>query len=525
MDHSNLSPLAGKLVRALKNNIPQVLTGDKVTVDPVVSEVASFYERIRNAMEYQDQEVVFRSSIERVLRRRLLFETNGLKIAEPLVKELAWAKYFPANSIPKSLIEIIGNKIDLYINLSKEVFKKKTLSRDGVYSFILEILSSEIAFILKPDKDTQILSNFMFHIFKDKIEILDDDNEENKNALIFICIKRALAKEDRGFLRFDLFNQFFGILAKENFEKTVEKFEEGYEKIEENFKHPLNARVYFYIKKQVIPFIILKDIFKEYEGNLSSLLNSEENLEGTLMRICDIHYNDIYKKTITAIIRSVIFLLATKAVFALFIEGTFENIVYHRIAWSSLALNSMLPPFIMFLSIFLVRKPTRENSLKILEKAKSILYDPQVSKIKTKTFRIHSKRTPFVYGIFIVLWILALLFLISRIILILSFFGINPISQAVFIFFMAIVSFLIYQIIESARAYDIEERRQGFRTVLFNFIFMPFIQLGQRITLGFSKVNFLVILFNYLIEAPFKTLFAFLEQWFSFLRTQRETLE
>lgn len=89
-----LSPLAQKFIEVISYK-PEQIYGKKISVDSVVADVASFYEKIRNAMEYQEEEVVFRVAIERILKRKLLLGSNGFKIAEPLVRELAWGKIFP----------------------------------------------------------------------------------------------------------------------------------------------------------------------------------------------------------------------------------------------------------------------------------------------------------------------------------------------------------------------------------------------------------------------------------------------
>ena len=54
---------------------------------------------------------------------------------------------------------------------------------------------------------------------------------------------------------------------------------------------------------------------------------------------------------------------------------------------------------------------------------------------------------------------------------------------------------------------------------------MPFIQVGRRLTTAISQINIVLFIFDFIIEAPFKGIFAFFEQWFLFLRTQREKLE
>ena len=61
--------------------------------------------------------------------------------------------------------------------------------------------------------------------------------------------------------------------------------------------------------------------------------------------------------------------------------------------------------------------------------------------------------------------------------------------------------------------------------VLVDFLFMPVIRVGRNLTQGISKINIFLMLFDFFIEAPFKFLFAFFDQWFYFLHAKTEELE
>ena len=326
---SSFSPLAQKFIEVISRK-PEQIYGKKVSVDPVVAEVASFYEKIRNAMEYQEEEVVFRAAIERILKRRLFLGSNGSKIAEPLVKELAWAKYFPDKTIPEALIEEVANKINLYIRLYEEAPKKYDINKNSLHDWIIDVLSSEIALIISPNENIQIVSNLAYHIFQKKIEIIGE-TEENTNALVFINIRRALAKEDKPFLRYHLFNQYFGSFEEDSFEEVLESFPQGYRKIEQAFIHPLNEKIYSYIRKQSATFIILKKLLDEYRHQSGAILQNPEELATVATKLCKDSYQDIHKRIKTAIVRSIIFLLVTKAIFALLIEAGIERVLYGHV--------------------------------------------------------------------------------------------------------------------------------------------------------------------------------------------------
>lgn len=521
MEHFELSSLGRKYLKATTSEI-QKEQGKMVSVDPVVSEVAGFYEKIRSAMEYQEEEVVLRSSIERILRRRLLFANGGDKVAEPMIRELAWAKYFPDNTFPEFLIAKISGKIDLYLKLKKAIKRPRRLGQDTTFDWLLQVMSADIAFTINPKDDMQIISNFMFHALAKKIKIEDDP--ENKEPLIFLNIKRALAKEDKAFLRYELFTLYFGELSESNLEEISKTFWGGYKKIESIFSHPLNESIFTYVKKQAIPFSILRDVVNLHKPDVENLFSDQQKLGIAIALVCKKHYLEIAGKTRRAIVRSIIFLFVTKALFALFVEGVVERLIYGRILWFPLSLNTLMPPAIMVLLLFFIKMPGRENSQKITELIRSLLFDEDVPLIEEKSFLVHTQRNNVLYAIFIGLWLFAFFFGLFAINFVLGMLRIDIISQGVFTFFLIVVSFLAYRINQSAKIYNVADQKDNFTSVFFNFFFMPFIHLGRRLTLSFSKLNVFLIIFDFIIETPFKTIFSFMEKWFLFLRGEREKL-
>src|SRR5579883_1053234 len=97
---ASLTPLSLALIHAFSQKSVES-DEEKITVNRLVSEIASWYEKLRNSMELSDDSVILRNAIERILKRRLLLGGTGDKIAEPLLRELIWARYFPDNSLPE----------------------------------------------------------------------------------------------------------------------------------------------------------------------------------------------------------------------------------------------------------------------------------------------------------------------------------------------------------------------------------------------------------------------------------------
>lgn len=495
-----------------------------ISVNPVVAELATWYEKFRTAMDYREDEVILRSAIERILKRRLMLGGSGKAVAAPLIRELVWARYFPDASVPESVVEKVADTLDLYLKLEKAISSKHRVSHTALNEWILHLLSSEIEHILKPNDSKDLMSNFIFRIFRNKITILDD-TEETAGIQIFIAVRRAYANDDLAFLRYHLFKQYFGDLTSDNLDKIAQHFISARKEIETQFKYPAKDKIYTYIKKQTIPFLILDDVFRKYKGKISSLISSEEELNAAILSACTSRYKNTASKVRRAIIRSIIFIFFTKAIFALFVEGAFERFFYGRTLWSSVIINTLTPPLLMVMVGFLIPTPSRDNSIRIMRKIHTILFDDPQNLDVSLQVKKKGGSDPILWSLFILLWLTAFGLSFGVVMFILTKLQVNPLSQAVFIIFLAIVSFVAFRVNRTANMYILRDKKDNLSSIIFDFFFMPFIQVGRRLTLAISQINIILFLFDFIIETPFKGIFAFFEQWFLFLRNQREKLD
>lgn len=520
----NLSLTSKYLIQSV-DRAEQKLQKEEREVNPLVSELASWYEKLRNALEYQEEEVILRAAIARILRRRIVLGKKNEPIAEPLIRELIWAKYFPENTIPQKLIKEVQERIDLYLQLRDLVYQKHKISHATVDDWINQLMSSDIENLLQKTPTKDLMISFIFKIFKGKVYVSNTELEQTKDAQVYIAIRRAFAKEDIAMLRYSLFVQIFGELTERNVESIAEGFLEGYKEVNKQLNHPQRDRVYNYIKRYMPPFFILRDIFEEKRGHVGTLVHNENDFEATILKTCNQRYQDISRKISTAVVKSILFVLLTKTIFALLVESSFERLIYDEVNWMAIGINIASAPFLMFITTLFITSPKKENSYKIVELIKNVLVEENPSQIRSLSFEDSTKyKTSFVliYGM---LWLIALGLGVFAINWVLNIFEFTLISKAVFFFFLAVVSFMCYRISQIPRQLIVQKERQGVRSLIFDFFFVPFIQVGKTLTVGISQINIFIFIFDYLIEAPFKEMFAFIEQWFFFLRSQRESID
>ncbi|MFH1832939.1 MAG: hypothetical protein ABH816_02095 [Candidatus Levyibacteriota bacterium] len=500
-------------------------SGRKISVNPIVSKVASIYEKLRNAMDYRDEEVILRAAIERILKRRFLFGGTGKSIAEPLVRELVWARYFPDESLSESIIEKIGKKIDLYSKLHQNILlKHPSFSEKTINQLIYQLMSSDLEHILGKPHKKEVMTNFIFRIMRENISIIDD-SEQTRDAQVFIAIHKSFAKDDLALLYYHLFNQYFGEISEKNLEETSSDFLKGYREINYQLNYPRKDRIYNFVKDKTAVFFILEDLLNLEKGNVRELYKSEKDFDKIVFEICESRYEGISSKVRRAIFRSVIFILLTKAFFALAIEGTYESVFYGRILWTSTLLNIGVPPFLMAAVGFLIRGPSQNNSKRILSYIKLLLTsDSTKFKNPLQIKKNPDKIKPLLNSIFTLLWLATFLLAFGIIIFFLGKLHFNIVSLGIFVFFLAIVSFLSYRINQSAHIYSIEEKKNILAPVV-DFLLMPFVRVGRHLTEGISQINLFIFILDFIIETPFKGLFGFFEQWFLFLQAKREELE
>ena len=99
----------------------------------------------------------------------------------------------------------------------------------------------------------------------------------------------------------------------------------------------------------------------------------------------------------------------------------------------------------------------------------------------------------------------------------------NILSEALFIFFVSVVAFFAYRIKEIANMYRLTEREGVFAPIV-DFFYMPILSLGKLFSEGVSKINFFILIFDFIIEAPFKLIIEVIEEWITFVKNKKEDM-
>lgn len=519
-DQIQVSSLAASVISAFEKKPPH-RSERHISVNPVVSKFASWYEKLRNAMEYREDEVILRATIERILRRRLLLGGNAKTTAAPLIRELIWARYLPHDGVGESMVGNIEEVIDSYLQLRLGILSQHTFSESVLNEWIYDLMSSHIAVVLRPNVQNQVIANFMYQVLRQNVEIIDD-TEETKDAQVYLAVRKAFARDDRAFLRFSMFGQIFGMLDRSRLDTIAKNFPTGFAEINKQLQYPRKDAIFGYVKKQTAPFLILEDVFLQHTEALKAFIEGD-GFKDAIYKVCEKRYQSISAKITRAIIRSVLFLLLTKLIFVFLIEGTYEIIRYGEYQWNTLIINTGIPPLLMLIVGFMIRPPDKANTDAIYRYIQQVLSQEHPKFGHSLLIKGKEETKSTMHTMFGILWSLAFLLSFGSIIYVLYLLQFNIVSMLAFLFFLAIVSFLAYRISLTASIYRLGDK-QNMLTPVIDFLFLPIIRVGRQLTEGISQINILIFLFDFVIETPFKELFAFFEQLFYFLHTKRDEL-
>jgi hypothetical protein len=168
--------------------------------------------------------------------------------------------------------------------------------------------------------------------------------------------------------------------------------------------------------------------------------------------------------------------------------------------------------------------PGGDNTIRLIGRVKKIFYSFNELKDESDVFSPQPKvRRPGLAVIFSLLYIIAFGLSFGIILYSLNKLGFNIASQIIFIFFVTLVSFFAYRIRLSAKEYEMVEKH-GLLTPLVDFFFIPILRVGSTLSGEIAKLNVFMFIFDFILEAPLKVIFEFMEEWFRFIRTKKDEI-
>lgn len=494
-----------------------------IQVSRAASALAVVFERVRQVIDYQEEAVLRRKAIARILLRRLTSAKNGERsIAEGLIKEITWAHYIDNNILPQERIDEVAEIIKRYKVLLERNTYKQTKKLPDLREWMIGVMSAEIEQLLVPHYTTDALVQLMY-LSLEHSESAPDVDEATKNLQVFLTIHRCLLKSDDSVLRFKLLTSYYPDWTKnipDLTDQVATQFIQAVEAIEYHLKHPLGDRLLPIIRRQTAPFLVLKSVVDKNKKKRYEILADSTQREQYIQDECTSRYKLVRQKIQRAATRSIIYLFITKITLAFILELPADKIIHGSVLYVPLVINVLFPPLLMFVVALSIKTPDKKNTDTILDRINALMDDPDGrNALKLKIPQPKRRSNMFVY-------VYATTFIISfgLIWLLLSRLNFNFVSKGLFFLFTCLVSFFAFRIRQTATELMVTGEKESVLTAIIDFFFLPFLRVGRWLSSAFSKVNIFIFIFDFILEAPLKSLIAIAEEWFSFIREKKEEI-
>jgi len=526
-----LSEYIKALIDTLKSIKPKVKPDDNsaLSVSQTVSFFALVYERVRNAVEYREDHLILRAAIERILRRRFSLNSSGKSEAENLLRELLWARYFDNGVLGGEDIVVIQDLINKYVLMRDQiVFGRDNELKIFLDKYLFDLITCEIEESLLPHS-AQVQTNlsfFIYQVLRKKIKI-EDLKEDQKDAYFLVAIEKVFGKSDQAYLRYHLFVTFyktFNNYSDKELKSIIPKLPSIFKKIDDMITNPYVDNIVKFTRKQMPPFLVLFSLIKNKAAEMNTILTDKEKLWNEVDQKCREKYQQLGGRVRTLAVRSFIYILLTKMIFAVILEIPISNYFYGEVSKDAIIINSIFPPILMVIILGFFKIPGEENTKKIYQRIIEIIDNDKSFESKVAFFpkKSNPKRPMLIFG-FTIFYSLTFLITFSLIYEALKYINFNLVSMVIFVFFVSVVTFFSYRIRQLTKELRLEEKSSILSPVV-DFFFMPLLSMGKFFSSEIAKLNFFIFIFDFIIEAPFKLIFEVVEEWISFVRKRKEEI-
>lgn len=496
------------------------LSEKTIAIHHITTRAAAWYEKVRYMVDYKEDFTIRRSAIERILKRVLVIE-NRDDAGLFLLRELVSAGYLPNNSVPEKEAFVIQSFIDAFCTAVPTLRQK--LSFKELEKSALSIIASEIDAYLYPHPvNTPVVQTF-FETVGERISCTGPISAQDFETQLFVACNRALLKSDDESIAYALWCRALsimpGTLRTESIETLGSQVAHVLSYTKKSLNHPIVSLLLSKIKNDAICFGLIRELIIAHPSDPMLFFGSEKTLKEQADSFLQSKYVFENSKVMRSSIRAVFYIFCTKVLLALPLEVAYQYFFHNvGIDYVPLAINVVVHPLILFLMTRSIKPLGKANSDKILERLQTIVYGGEL-----KAIHISYKPSLGILGtIFAVLYTGLFVFFFGTLYTFLYSIHFNIVSIALFMLFLALVSYFGLRIRHNAESwrYQIEEER--IFVLIWSFLTLPIIRAGRWLSYKFSSVNIFVFVLDIVIEAPFKLILKIFDGFVFFLKEKKE---
>lgn len=475
-----------------------------------VGSLARIYETARNALEYRADHLMRRAAVERIWRREAVFGSEAEAIAARLGQELVWARYVTEAAWRKNrqeLIKIVGK----YLVAGQMTQAPK--------DFVLMVASAEVEEKLTPNPDYQMFTGLAFRTIRERIRIEDEPADEE--LILFAAVEAVYAQTDEAGMAYHLFK----LLRQQGGEEVAGQPDGGlkvaYDYWEKVRRHPRLNATSAVVRRLDGPLNLIRDMYFSDPAGFRQAVLEKSVFDVAAKRTLLEQLKKGNERINRATARSILYVFLTKMLLGIVVEVPVESLTSGRINPLALGVNLTVPVFLMWVLTLGIRTPGEKELKKLLAEAWRIMSGDGGLLDAEEVFVIRKPRLRWTGVIFWGLYAVLFVVMFAAVYLVLKWVGFSRVSMLVFGFFLSVVTFFAYRIRQSALLYAFRPRTDT-RLSVGEALVLPMVAVGGAVSREVARFNFLVFIFDFALEMPFKTILRFVDGWAHFLSTKQD---
>lgn len=496
---------------------------ETIQVNDTVSTAASMYEKLRNTLEYEEEHVLRRNAIRRVLKRRIGVDIDAATLSKDLLTELVWARYLPNNAMPLRLIDEVAGLLHKYNPLIQA--SEHARDPNAAYMWILDLMATEIEQHLVPPKREDAFAGFMFRTISHHIEWKKGSLPEDQRELqLYLAVYRTLLRADTARLRFRVFSLYHpewkgGTVVQA--EPIAGRLDEVISTVDGQVNHPIAELLSRSVRKYAVLFNVLFDVAAKTGDDFLDLAADRPKLDSAVGKAAAERINTFKHRQQRRVFRAVAFLFLTKMILALAVEFPYDTLISHTTSLLPIGVNVLFPPLLLAV-IGLSNNVAPSKHVKNIQKGvRSIVYG---SHDMNMVFKVKKPLAPSLAFMFGALYVGTTLVTYGIICSLLIAFGFNLVSALIFLLFLSVVTFFGLRIRQLAKEVVVEGSKPSILGSIVDVFTLPIIRAGRWISIRTPRINVFLFFMDFIIEAPFKMAIELIESWLAFVREKKEEI-
>ncbi len=487
---------------------------EHIHVSPVTKRVAFAYERFRNTLEPDEEDILRRKAIHRILERRLAEDRSPTVGAEQLLQELIRANY----------IEPVSRRFSEHI--STRLTRAKAIMDHldpNLHDWFLRLVAVTIDRDLYPRTREEALVQLMYEDTIERMQWVDDlVAEADRKTQIYMASHRALFEADDFEITYHYFRTTYPAWNESHFSgedatSIAQQLPQFYSHIQEALSHGARDRLSRLLRTAAVPYRITRDVLTR-----PNALTTAEALKAATKEAVTERARKIRGRMNKRAWHSILFLFFTKTILAFLIEVPYEVFLLAHLHVGALAANIAFHPLLLFFLATTARLPGESNTERIVEEVYKVVTGE--SPLPTIIVRQPRHYGPITWAAFALLYVVLFLFLFWGLFTLLDWLEFSLIAMFMFVMFLGLVSFLAIRIRRSISAVRIIAARESAFGALLTFLSLPVLEFGRWLATHISQLNVALFFMDRILEAPFKILIDIVEEWFTFVRERKEEI-